>query len=206
MKRPILLSFLLLILASIFVSGYGAFGANVSGGATGEDETSEVDEVIKVCSAELSMPSEGSDVPQVMPTKIEIRKSKDGALSSITTQTIGGLATGPIPGSVQAYFNQEVRSHELLPGDLSDLEDDGLDDLDLNIAEQMISQAMILVYEPVYNGFFSVGFDLKEVRKATVYVVGKMGSMGGTAVIEAMGEDGRVLGSFLGGFLVAPCE
>ena len=128
---------------------------------------------------------------------------------AVTTLTLSGRRI-PTVENAQVYSNQKIRIQKLIKIQKllsSTLDDIGLiddDDIDLNLTERVILHAMGLVEG--FNGFFSVGFDLKEVRTATVYVVGKMGNIGGTAIIEAMGKDGKVLGSYLGGFLVAPCQ
>jgi len=58
------------------------------------------------------------------------------------------------------------------------------------------------------EGRFSAGFDLSKVRTVTVYKMGEDAEnpIGATLIVEAFDSDKKALGSFLGGFLVAPCE
>lgn len=76
----------------------------------------------------------------------------------------------------------------------------------LNHAEGLIVHAMRLSEDPMFNGEYSAGLDLSKVRSAKMYTVGEMTNMGSTTIVEAKDADDKVLGSFLGGFLVSPCK
>ena len=176
--RPFLLSYLLIYFISVstFVSAnetpvIGETTRTSEIDAIETEETTKVNEalkgtkVIKVCSAKPSMPSEDGTLPKVMPIQIEIRTDKEGQTLAVTTLTLSGHRI-PTVENVQVYSNQKIRIQKLLSSTL--------DDIDLSLAERVVLYAMGLVEG--FNGFFNVGFDLKEVRTATVYVVGKMGN------------------------------
>jgi hypothetical protein len=82
----------------------------------------------------------------------------------------------------------------------------------MNDAEKLISHAMSLTSNLTFGKHFNVGFDLKQVRFAKVYVVGEPAQtgpssiMGSTAIVEAEDESGKTLGSFVGGYLVSRCK
>ena len=74
----------------------------------------------------------------------------------------------------------------------------------LNLAEKLVVHAMSL--EKLGGMGFKSGIDLNAVRSATVYSIGTSTSMGMSAIVEAKNAQGKVLGSYLGGFFVAPCK
>jgi hypothetical protein len=146
--------------------------------------------VIKTCSTVLSMPGDSLQVD----TKIEIY-SELGSLSSTVTQTSQGQTT--------SYGDEaQIEEHNVKAGLTADLNQ--VDNL--NLAEKLIVHALVLTEEPEMKGVMSAGFDLRKVRSAKVYTVGKPTHMGLTAIVEAKDEAGKDLGSFFGGFLVSPCK
>jgi hypothetical protein len=56
----------------------------------------------------------------------------------------------------------------------------------LNLAQQFTE-------DPIFEGAFSVGLDLKKIRSAKVYTIGKATNMGLTAIVEAKDEAGNDL-------------
>ncbi|MCB9072517.1 MAG: hypothetical protein H6623_02760 [Bdellovibrionaceae bacterium] len=150
----------------------------LSGFFTHADET-----VVKSCSAQLKQGPESVDI------LIEII-SQDGKLNAKITQ------------NSQSY-NQTVEV-----GDLSVRENltTQTENDDLNLAEQLIVHAMLLSSEPTFQGQFTTGIDLSQVRSAKVYTIGPPTNMGTTALIEAKDASGKTLGTFLGGFLISPCK
>jgi hypothetical protein len=82
-----------------------------------------------------------------------------------------------------------------------------LDDVDsLNTAEKLITHAMSLEEVDPEKKYFDTGLDLRAVRSAKVYDFSVTGDMGMMAIVEAKDETGKVLGSYLGGFMVSPCK
>jgi hypothetical protein len=81
------------------------------------------------------------------------------------------------------------------------------DDDTLNGGERLILHAMATAAEPDLRATFQSGVDLEKVRQTKVFYIDRNpGDMGSAAVVEALDENGKVLGSFLGGFLVARCK
>lgn len=117
-----------------------------------------------------------------------------GVLSAVVTQTIDGQTS--------SYDDVvEVMDAPVRPRLNAELDAD-----DLNQAERLIVHAMMLTNEPMFAGAYSAGLELSEVRSVKMYTVGKTTRMGSATLVEARDADGRVLGSFLGGFLVSPCR
>lgn len=105
-------------------------------------------------------------------------------------------------GTAASYNDTAVISDEKIREGLtseSDLED-------MNYAEALIVHAMMLSEDPIFEGAYSAGFDLKNVRSAKLYTIGETTNMGSSTIVEARNSSGKVLGSFLGGFLVSPCK
>ena len=71
----------------------------------------------------------------------------------------------------------------------------------LNKAETLVVHAM-----SVKELGMTAGLDLSSIRYAKVYVVGTPTSYGSSSIIEAKDANGKLLGTFLGGFFVAPCQ
>ena len=60
--------------------------------------------------------------------------------------------------------------------------------------------------DPEFKGVYKTGIDLKKVRSAKVYTIGDADEMVSTAIVETKDANGKLLGSFVGGFLVFPCK
>ena len=143
---------------------------------------------IKTCKTTLNMPE--SDP---VPTLIEI-SDNNGNLIASTTQTIEG-ETMTTTDSVET-FEEGVRA-----GLNEDSDPDAI-----NRAEALVVHAMTLENDPVFQGAFRTGVALKKVRSAKVFVIGETTNMGSMSVVEAKDEKGKVLGSFVGGFLISACK
>jgi len=78
----------------------------------------------------------------------------------------------------------------------------------VNIGEALIINALSLENDPIFAGRFSSGLNLSKVRTVNVYIVGSVptDAVGITAIVEAFDELNNPLGSFLAGFLIAPCK
>lgn len=151
------------------------------------------DKLIKTC--ETSLPDlDGTG--QSAPMKIEIFQKKDSKYYALVTQTVAGFK-----GSFKE--EAEVSEHEVCEG-LTGGDDLGSEDL--NLAEQLVSHAMALEYDPIMEGRMSTGIDLKKVRRAKVFDFSKEGDMGKMAIVEAKDKNGKTLGSYLGGFLISSCK
>jgi len=146
--------------------------------------------LLKTCSTILSAP--GSEKP--VPTVVEVFAEGAGFVAKVT-QTTDGQTT--------SYRDSaEVSSNKVRAG----LSADSLNASDLNLAESLIVHAMMLTEDPLFQGIYDAGINLKAVRAAKVYLIGKPSDMGSTAIVEAKDELGKALGSFLGGFLVSACR
>lgn len=143
---------------------------------------------VKTCNAVLRMP----DSPAI-PTTVEI-SDNNGTLEAITTQKVDGQSVSTTDSAT--LFEETVRANLSKDSDPDDL----------NHAESLVVHAMLMESDPVFQGTFKSGIALKKVRSAKVYVVGESTNMGNMSVVEAKDEKGKTLGSFIGGFLVAPCR
>lgn len=148
------------------------------------------EDTVKQCSVTLPNISSPSQIVDMDLTII----SNQNQLSAIIKQTINGESM--TANEVVTYKEEKVRA-----GLTVDTNVDGL-----NMAESLVVHAMILSTDPVFTGTFSAGIDLSQVRSAKLYTVGASGDMGNTTIVEAYDQAGKVLGSFLGGFLVSPCK
>lgn len=144
---------------------------------------------IKTCSTTIVSP----DGDKSIPTVFEIIEA-DGVLRSKYTQTIDGQ-------SVSREDVAEISELTIRAGLSVETNPDGL-----NLAESLIVHAMTLSAVPEMKGTQTAGIDLESARSAKVYVIGKPTHMGLGAIVEAKDQDGKTLGSFLGGFLVSPCK
>lgn len=147
-------------------------------------------ELIKSCSTTLTMPEEINKVE----TQIDIFRT-DSLLQATITQNSEGL---------KSTYDDEAQFADLqvragLSPDIKEIEN-------LNLAERLIVHALTLTEDPIFENTLNAGFDLRKVRSAKVYTIGKPTNMGLTAIVEAKDELGKDLGSFLGGFLVNACK
>jgi hypothetical protein len=143
---------------------------------------------IKECEASLMMP-EGSQVDMLIQFNMN-----ENVLTSVVTQSTRGQ-TQTKKWTAQ-FFENKVREG-LKPN---------ANPAALNEVERFIVHAMMVASDPILGSDFSAGIDLEAVRSAKVYIAGERARMGSLAVVEAKDSEGRLLGSFVGGLLVAPCR
>lgn len=144
---------------------------------------------IKTCSTKVPKMEESGSVPM----KFEI-SAQGSRLQAKITQNMGEHSVVTLE-SVKV-LDLKVRSGL----------DVNSDPEKLNQAENLIVHAMTLESDPVFAGKFKTGVNLQAVRSARVFIVGEETNMGSTSIVEAKDSKGKVLGSFLGGFLVSPCK
>jgi hypothetical protein len=146
-------------------------------------------EVIKTCKSTLQMP----DAQKVVPTTFEIVKNGNSLIGK-TTQIIDGKST-QLPDEEASITEADIHA------DLATLKSE-----DLNEAEGLILGTQNFLKDPEIGKFFSVGLDLKAIRHAKLFQIGKFTHMGGTVIIEAKDENGKDLGSFITGFIPFACN
>lgn len=76
----------------------------------------------------------------------------------------------------------------------------------MNQAESLIQGTEEYLNTPDFGNYFNVGFDLKSIRSARLYKIGKFTHMGGTVIIEAKDKDKKEMGSFVTGLMPFACE
>ncbi len=140
------------------------------------------------CSVTLALPGEPAQDMTFRAVTV------DGTLKAFVDQK-GKVSVYNIPSTLTMGFEQ-VRAG-LNQSSLS---------LELNFAEKLIAHAMMLEAEPTLSTFMSSGIELEKVRSARTFTFGEATNMGSTTVVEALDENGTLLGSFLGGFIVTPCK
>lgn len=148
------------------------------------------DVVLKECSVTMKQPESEKTVDMTM----KVIAKSDTSLTAVISQTADGVSGSY--NDVVEVLEESVRANL---ADLSDVDD-------LNQAERLIVHAMLLSDNPVFQGAFSAGIDLKKVRSARMYTIGKKTNMGSSTIVEARDVNNQILGSFLGGFLVSPCK
>lgn len=147
--------------------------------------------VVKECTTLIRLNEE--TIPVEMNVKI-IQKNDLSLYAQVISDT-------QVPESItiETANIKENKVRSGLNGDIEDMEH-------LNLAEKLITHALALTEDPILNGFFTAGLDLRSVRSAKIYSIGAPTSMGAVAIVEAKDATGKNLGSFLGGFLVTPCK
>ena len=146
--------------------------------------------LVKSCSSDIGLPGEAS-----VPTVVEIYKTGTKFVGITKQQT----NQGPVTNSDEATITE----HSIRAGLEADIENFPED---LNMGEMLVTHALALTTDPIFEGQISAGLDLTKVRSAKVYLIGEMTKFGGMAIVEASDESGSALGSFLGGFIVSPCK
>lgn len=146
--------------------------------------------VLKSCSTVLSMPGESQSIKSDFKVLTEA-----GRLSALITQTDS-------EGHVSSYSDIASIVEQKVRAGLNGTEDSEK----LNLAENLITHAIMITEDPIMEGTMSAGLDLRKVRSAKVYTIGEVTNMGLAAIVEAKDESGKNLGSFFGGFLVSPCK
>lgn len=145
-------------------------------------------EVIKTCRSNITFDQ------ITIPTKVSIIK-KGNSFYSKTVQIIERTPI-TLPSQEVRVLNQPVQAG--LTGNLSYEEIEKLND-----AENLVSHAMWFSQE--FGD--STGVDLKKIRSAKVFkLIADRREIGSFSIIEAKDKNGKILGSFIGGFLVSPCK
>lgn len=138
---------------------------------------------IKTCKTVLQMPEE-TPIPSTF-----VINQVDGKLSATIIQKIEGE-------TVSYQDTASVGDFPVREGLTEESDPDGL-----NTAENLVIHAM-----SVEGLGLKSGINLSKVRAAKVFSIGEVTNMGGTAIVEARDGKGKLLGSYLGGFLVSPCR
>ena len=147
----------------------------------------QAEEVVKTCNFVVELPD-----TQKFPTTYQIIKNGSEYYAK-TTQLVEGQPVELPQETVQfSEFDVRVSLNSTLT--------------DLNQAEQLVMGTMEFLNTPEFNNFFSVCLDLKAIRHALVYQIGRVTHMGGAFVIEAKGENAEALGSFVAGFIPFACK
>ena len=148
-------------------------------------------ELVKRC--EVNLPAmEAGDIDIKMDIKVY---KQDNVLSSTIIQTVDG-------SSMSQESSAEMISYEIREGLKANLESE-----DLNQGEKLIVHAMSVEADRDLSKIFSSGIkNLKLVRKINTYVIYEETNMGSATIVEAMDKKGKIIGSFLGGFVVRPCR
>lgn len=148
------------------------------------------DVVVKECSVTMKVLDSNETVDMTLKVIAKDDQSLEASVTEITD------------GTPSTYTDVASVSEESVRAGLSSQSDlEGL-----NQAEGLIVHAMSISEDPVLQTIFSAGIDLTQVRSAKVYLIGEATNMGATAIVEAKDANNKVLGSFLGGFLVSPCK
>jgi hypothetical protein len=139
---------------------------------------------IKTCNTVLKVPEE-APIPSTF-----VINEVDGKLSATVTQKIEGETTSyEDTAAVGDFTVREGLNEETDP-------DSGLNNAELLVVHAMSVESLGL----------KSGIVLSKVRGAKVFTIGEFTNMGGTAIVEARDGKGKILGSYLGGFLVSPCK
>jgi hypothetical protein len=153
-------------------------------------------ETVKTCRTTIADPASGRPVNILL----EILRVDGALVGQITEKGEDALSEAV---SLQDYT---VRAG-LRPQSRDDIE---TPPSDYNMGEQLIVHAMRVEQEPLFEGAYRSGINLALVRSVRVYGIGEsedgQPQMGQPAIIEAKDARGRVLGSFVGGFLVGTCQ
>ncbi|HWU44574.1 MAG TPA: hypothetical protein VN132_14080 [Bdellovibrio sp.] len=148
------------------------------------------DIVLKDCSVSVKIPDAS---PIQMDMILKVIKKSDNSLASTITQTLNG--------NIKIYDDVADISEGIVRENLTSKSDVN----ELNAAEELIVHSMTLEEEPSFQHAFLSGIDLKKVRSAKMYRLGKA-EIGSVTIIEARDADNQILGSFLGGFILSPCK
>lgn len=145
--------------------------------------------LIKSCSTTLIDPDEG----RTSKNEISIFKAGEKLSAKIKQTTDQGTSTF---SEVADVVELDVRAGLTLEDDVDKL----------NLAEKLVVHALNITEDPIFNGIYTAGLDLRKIRSAKVYKVGKETGMGMVAIVEAKDKAGNNLGSFFGGLLVGACK
>lgn len=151
--------------------------------------------ILKSCTTILKMGA--NTLPNEV--KIDIYANGKSLVAISSHQELNGQVL--TRNDVVKLIHEEVRAD--LTGKFENLDS-------LNLAERLISRAILLTEDPIFEHAFSAGLDLKKIRSANVYTIGSLAedaaNMVLVAIVEAKDESGNDLGSFFGGFLLSSCR
>ncbi len=156
--------------------------------STALTSTAFAGEVVKTCTFTIKIP----DHTQVIPTTYQIIKEVDKLVAK-TTQIESGRKI-QLDDEVATIDEFTVRPDltEQTPG--------------MNTAEYLIQGTENFLNNSEIGNSFTTCLDLKLIRTAKVYQIGKFTHMGGAVVIEARNQAGNEMGSFVTGLLPFACE
>lgn len=148
--------------------------------------------IVKSCSLKMQLD------PKMTPVFLNMFVvAIDGSVQAIVSERVNGERTSRMTTAEAEYST-------IRPGLTAQTNPD---DATLNGGERLIVHAMSLASEPSVGSMFQSGLDLKKVRVTKVfYIERRPQDIGSAAIIEALDENGKVLGTFMGGFLVARCK
>lgn len=125
---------------------------------------------------------------------------KGSQLAATTTQTVQGHVTQSEDKVILGVYSVK---EGIKPIDLESDEEISNE----NFGEQLVSHAMSLQDGPDFEGVYTTGISsLKDIRKVKTYTIGDISEMGSITIVEAYNENSKVMGSFLGGFLIGACK
>lgn len=152
-----------------------------------------VDKLIKTCETTISLPGETKSIQ----SKIEVFQ-KSG-------KEFYARVTNIHDGNTESFEQKATVTEEKVCEGLTGVMDESIKDL--NLAEQLVSHAMSLENDEIFQGALKSGIDLKKVRSAKVFnFTGSEDNIGLSAIVEAKDKNGKTLGSFFGGMLISPCK
>ncbi|MBN8537134.1 MAG: hypothetical protein J0M15_08770 [Deltaproteobacteria bacterium] len=146
-------------------------------------------EVLKTCTFNKKMPGDS----RVIPTTIQIIKNGNKFIAK-TIQLVNGTMN-ELPeesATISEFF--------VGPGLTSTTPN-------MNQAEILIQGTEEYLNSPDFGNFFNVGLDLKSIRRAWLFKIGKFTHKGSTVIIEAKDKYKNEMGSFVNtGFMPFACE
>jgi hypothetical protein len=151
------------------------------------------DKLIKTCETQFSMPGDSKSID----SKIEIFQKSGNQYYARVTHFNDGHAS--------SFEQKATVTEEKVCEGLTGVMDDSIKEL--NLAEKLVSHAMSLEYDEIFEGALKSGVDLKKVRSAKVFnFTSKDDNIGMSVIVEAKDKKGKTLGSFVGGMLLTPCK
>lgn len=150
----------------------------------------------KICSVDMKgiaeVMNDGSDPDAPFVVGLRIVYGENASTLTYLSNNGQSVKT-PATVKTQTFFIRE---------DLENVTDISL----LNEGENVIAHALFATNDPVLGNVFEAGVDLRKIRSLKLNTIGEVSDMGRLAVIEALDENGKDMGSFIGGFLVRPCQ
>lgn len=147
--------------------------------------------LVKSCKATF----EGEMFNNVVTSQVSIYKKNNSFEATLIT----------IQDETSTTTKEKVAFEENLvrPNIIQTITIDNASDAELNSLNS--AERLVLHAASVEEVGMKSGLDLNLIRSAKVFFVGEITNMGAFAVVEAYDANKKLLGSFVGGFLVAPC-